>query len=73
MQRAYDKGDLSATEKLYQIYYPGQYCGNSDNVDMDKASQYLKEWIEKAISRKIPTNTIFIIQKVLPKRWEPSI
>ncbi|MBG5893955.1 sel1 repeat family protein [Providencia rettgeri] len=52
LQRAYDKGDLSATEKLYQIYYPGQYCGNSDNVDMDKASQYLKEWIEKSNFQK---------------------
>ncbi|MDT0133297.1 MULTISPECIES: tetratricopeptide repeat protein [Providencia] len=52
LQRAYDKGDLAATKKLYQIYYPGQYCSNSDNVDMDKASRYLKEWIEKSNFQK---------------------
>lgn len=52
LQRAYDKGDLAATKKLYQIYYPGEYCGNSDNVDIDKAGRYLKEWIEKSHFQK---------------------
>lgn len=47
LQRAYEKGDLDAIEKLYEINYPGEYCSNSDNADLDKASTYLKEWLQK--------------------------
>ncbi|MGG4609066.1 tetratricopeptide repeat protein [Providencia sp. Me31A] len=48
LQRAYKNGDLNAVEKLYEINFPNQYCTNRRTADMDKASTYLKEWLEKS-------------------------
>ncbi|MDE9453738.1 sel1 repeat family protein [Xenorhabdus bovienii] len=47
LQIAYEKGDLQAIERLYQLNFPGKFCSN-DDFDMDKAARYLNEWLEKS-------------------------
>lgn len=53
LQRAYEQGDLEAIKEFYQLNYPGEYCSNSRNADIDESATYLTEWLLK---KNFPVN-----------------